>query len=99
MALNFSLALTSSCIARKSKEQHQAKLNHAIRTVFLRRDLDNLSMILKAQRIRKVLNLISSSVLDLGNLSCTLTSKETLQLCYHKISLVVIFKNLSKFRS
>ena len=54
---------------RKSKEEPQAELNYVVKTLFLRRDSDCLPVILKEQRIRKVLDLVSLGLVDLENLS------------------------------
>ena len=53
-------------------------------------------MILKEQRIRKVLDLASLSVIDLENLSCTSPSKEILKLDPHEIGLANIFRPFIK---
>ena len=53
-------------------------------------------MILKDQRIRKVLDLVSLSAIDLENLSHTLSSKEILKLDPHEIGLVVVFRDFIK---
>ena len=77
---------------RKSKEEHQAELDYIVRTLFLRKDSDNLSSILRKERITKVVDLISLGISDLENISCTLTSKETLKLDPFEIGLLVIFR-------
>ena len=77
---------------RKSKEEHQAELDHIVRTLFLRKDSGNLSSILKKERITKVADLLSLGTSDLENLSCTSTSKETLKLDPFEIGLIVIFR-------
>ena len=81
---------------RKSKEEHQAKLDCVIRTLFLRRDSDNLLVILNEQRIRKVIDLVSLNMVEIENLSCTSINKETLKLDHCEISLVVVFKEFIK---
>ena len=81
---------------RKSKEEHQAKLDCIVKTLFLRRDSDYLPMILKALSIRKVLDLVSLSVIDLENLSCTSPSKEILKLDPCEIGLVIFFRDFIK---
>ena len=53
-------------------------------------------MILKEQRIGKVLDLFSLTTLDLEHLSCTLLRKEILKLDLCEIDLVVIFKEFIK---
>ena len=68
---------------KKSKEEHQAKLNHIVKTLFLRRDSDKLLIAFKEQRMRKFLDLVSLSTYDIQNLSCTLPSKEILKLDPH----------------
>jgi len=53
-------------------------------------------MMLKGQRIRKVLDLISLSTCDVQNLSCTSPSKAILKLDPHEIDLVSVFKEFIK---
>ena len=77
---------------RKSKEEHQAKLNYIVRTLFIRNDLGNLLSIFKKERIRKVINLLSLTISDLENLGYALPSKETSKLKFFEIGLIVIFK-------
>ena len=67
---------------RKSKEEYQAELDYVVKTLLLIRDSDYLPMILKEERIRKFLGLMSLSILDLENLSFTLTNKENMKLDY-----------------
>ena len=77
---------------RKSIEEFQAELDYVTRTLFLRGDSSNLLIIIKEERIIKVLDLFSISALDLENLSFTLPSKEILKLDPYEIGLTVIFK-------
>ena len=81
---------------RKARAKKQKELGYVIRTLFLRQDLDKLLVILKEQRIWKVLDWVSFSALDLENLSYTSTNKETLKLDYYEIDLVVVFKAFIK---
>ena len=50
---------------RKRKEEYQAELDHIVKTLFLRRDSDRLPPLIKDQRIRKVLDLVSLSTHDM----------------------------------
>ena len=79
---------------KRSKEKHEAELDYVIRTLFLRRDSDRLPIIFKGKRIRKVLDLFSLSTSGMQNLSCTLSSKEILNLDHFAINLIVFSENL-----
>ena len=50
----------------------------------------------KAKELKKVINLVSLSTNDAQNLSCTLPSKEILNLDLHKISFIVVLIDFIK---